>query len=359
SPILRKELGKSFSGREWFHALLSRGRNFLKKAAEIARKHGGRLVRPPDYASYDELRQEISRSFPHLALRSCKEAIVQQVATDLANTFGAERLRDILSGVDQRVAEQILAYVTPETPGAVTEDLKKLYGRIRFEEYELNKQMTPAESALLKKLIPEGGSILDVGCGTGRLLVPLSEAGYEMSGIDLVPRHVRMVKEQLAVKGLAADVREANWREIPVEDSAFENVIALGRNLLHENAIQGQRAFFREINRVLKKGGRFIFDIPDRERGHYAELVRGYSEAMRKRRIVSRPGTIFDSPDGVHFATRYTYSRADIAALAEGAGFVVVDVKEASLPTGGGDVNLYFVLEKVKEAEELRLPLAA
>ena len=60
-----------------------------------------------------------------------------------------------------------------------------------------------------------------------------------------------------------------------------------------------------------------------------------------------RYGAIYDSPDGVHFTTRYAYSKEDIENLARLTGFEAAEVRRQELPTGAGDENWYYVLEKV------------
>jgi hypothetical protein len=58
---------------------------------------------------------------------------------------------------------------------------------------------------------------------------------------------------------------------------------------------------------------------------------------MEKRGIWNfRYGSIYDSPDGVHFATRYAYSAEDIEELARLSGFKIIDVKRLPLETGQG-----------------------
>jgi hypothetical protein len=110
---------------------------------------------------------------------------------------------------------------------------------------------------------------------------------------------------------------------------------------------------FQEANRVLKIGGKFIFDIPDNQKGRYKELVDIYSSTMHRRGINNfRNNTIFDSPDGEHFFTRYAYSHEDIISLANDNGFKIVDIKETPLETGKDDINKYYVLEKVSEVEK-------
>lgn len=60
-----------------------------------------------------------------------------------------------------------------------------------------------------------------------------------------------------------------------------------------------------------------------------------------------RYGAIYNSPDGVNFTTRYAFSHNDIAELSKLAGFRIVEARKEELPTGMGDENLYYALEKV------------
>ena len=41
-----------------------------------------------------------------------------------------------------------------------------------------------------------GGPLLELGCGTGRLLIPLAEAGYRVTGVDLSPEMLRIAQRQ-------------------------------------------------------------------------------------------------------------------------------------------------------------------
>jgi SAM-dependent methyltransferase len=45
-----------------------------------------------------------------------------------------------------------------------------------------------------------GGPVLDLGCGTGRLLFPLAEAGFEVTGIDNSPQMLEIARTRLASK---------------------------------------------------------------------------------------------------------------------------------------------------------------
>ena len=58
-----------------------------------------------------------------------------------------------------------------------------------------------------------GGPLLELGCGTGRLLVPLARAGFEITGVDLSEGMLQVArgKDRWQVQGQVA--RLQNWGE--------------------------------------------------------------------------------------------------------------------------------------------------
>lgn len=52
----------------------------------------------------------------------------------------------------------------------------------------------PAAVALLRSLAPPRGRLLDVGCGTGRLAVPLARAGLQVVGLDISEDMLRVTR---------------------------------------------------------------------------------------------------------------------------------------------------------------------
>lgn len=343
APLLREKLGDMFDERTWVQECALRADERLNKALSSNQEVGQEAELPTMAASYD--------------------SIIQKIAVDLANQFSAEEIKGILQDLPEQVARLLVPYLQPETPGETKEDLKRLYESIRFEGYELNKKMTPIELARLHTWLPKGKPVLDAGCGTGRLLIPLAKLGFDIRGFDYTPRHVRVVQEELAAAGLnPARVQEGDWLATSYPDASFEAVSCLGRNILHEYRLERQQRFFAEMHRILKPGGKLIVDVPDTTiRGsHYDQLTNGYREAMQKRGIKNtRPGTIFDSPDNQNFATRHVYSDLELRRFAREAGFEVVSVESEDLPTGQGDRNLYYTLRKTENVEAEEYAMAA
>jgi len=273
----------------------------------------------------------------------------------IADLIGAERLREKLNRLifqnEQNENEEkagifrhIQSFITPDEDKETITNLQRFYNdQINFGDYKLNREMNEKEIELLKILIGKGGKVLEMGCGTGRLLLEMKKAGYDVTGLDFTPRHVEQIKEQ----DPEAKVFQGDWHQTGIKDESIDAVYSLGRNILHDYSIVDQVRTFREASRVLEKGGKFIFDIPNREKGGYKQMVDEYASEMKKRGIKNfRFGSIYDSPDGEHFATRYAYSEEDIKELANLTGFRIVKKEVRGLETGKGDENIYYVLEK-------------
>ncbi len=55
-----------------------------------------------------------------------------------------------------------------------------------YEDNAFTKNTLPEVDFLIEELaLPQGGSILDVGCGTGRHSIELARRGYSVTGLDL------------------------------------------------------------------------------------------------------------------------------------------------------------------------------
>lgn len=119
------------------------------------------------------------------------------------------------------------------------------------------------------RLAPPGGSILELGAGTGRVSLALAERGIQVLGIDLAPTMLQQAQAKLAklpatvarrVRFLQADMTSLNL------DETFDAVICPFFGLSHLPAGAAWKNVFAGIAKVLKPGGYAAFHVPDAAR---------------------------------------------------------------------------------------------
>ena len=101
--------------------------------------------------------------------------------------------------------------------------------------------------------------ILDIGCGTGRHTIELSQRGYNVIGIDLSDSQLARAREKAEKQGLKIDFLKHDARNIPFE-SEYDLVIMLceGAFPLMETDEMNYE-ILRNATKSLKEHGKFIF----------------------------------------------------------------------------------------------------
>jgi ubiquinone/menaquinone biosynthesis C-methylase UbiE len=112
----------------------------------------------------------------------------------------------------------------------------------------------------------EGGPVLELGCGTGRILLPVARTGVQVVGID---RSVPMLayarhRSRRLVRALRPGLVRGDIRALPFPDRAFAAVMAPYGILQSLTKERDLAATLAESARVLKRGGTLGLDlVPD------------------------------------------------------------------------------------------------
>ena len=109
-----------------------------------------------------------------------------------------------------------------------------------------------------------GGPVLEVGCGTGRVLIPTARAGIRITGLDLSRNMLDVCRNQLAEETLQVQERiqlvEEDMREFDLGES-FQLATLPFRPFQHLLTVEDQISCLRTIHRHLNPGGKIILDL--------------------------------------------------------------------------------------------------
>lgn len=101
-------------------------------------------------------------------------------------------------------------------------------------------------------------NLLDVGCGTGTLLI-LAKERYpqiKMTGIDVDPKVLSIARNKTQKAKLEIEYLEASSGKLPFTDASLNVVVS--SLVFHHLPTDVKKQTIEEIYRILKKGGRFL-----------------------------------------------------------------------------------------------------
>ncbi|HSC49555.1 MAG TPA: class I SAM-dependent methyltransferase [Gaiellaceae bacterium] len=103
---------------------------------------------------------------------------------------------------------------------------------------------------IVLRLLGEGpGRLLDVGCGGGAHAAELAAHGWSVTGIDVSAGQLELARAR------GVDVVEADAEALPFEDASFDAAVSM---FTHTD-MGDFAAALREVTRVLRPGGRFVY----------------------------------------------------------------------------------------------------
>ena len=101
--------------------------------------------------------------------------------------------------------------------------------------------------------IQPGSQVLELGSGPGHVADLLFQAGAIVTGVDFSPKMVEVAQNKYP----EITFRQADAEQLPFEAGSFDSVVA--NFVVHHLA--RPEIVFREVNRVLRPGGRFAFAV--------------------------------------------------------------------------------------------------
>ncbi|MBN1583075.1 MAG: methyltransferase domain-containing protein [Anaerolineae bacterium] len=108
------------------------------------------------------------------------------------------------------------------------------------------------------------GPVLDVGCGSGRVTLPLARAGSDVVGIDSSLAMLDIARARVHEAGLSDHIQLLRQDVCTLDlENQFALVVFSLNGFLHLLTAQAQRAALHNMARALLPGGILIVDVPN------------------------------------------------------------------------------------------------
>jgi ubiquinone/menaquinone biosynthesis C-methylase UbiE len=143
----------------------------------------------------------------------------------------------------------------------IIEDTAGFYNRLAndYDRVFAYSSITTRVQATWLGLKLSKGLVLDLGCGTGRMIPPLTQKGFKVVGLDCADQMLSIARCRLPKAALVyGDACQA----LPFGDNSFDHVISLHASIIHATSWERLMTLSQEVHRILKPGGCFVVEMP-------------------------------------------------------------------------------------------------
>ncbi|MBI5158911.1 class I SAM-dependent methyltransferase [Candidatus Micrarchaeota archaeon] len=153
------------------------------------------------------------------------------------------------------------------------------------------------------------GHVLEIGCGTGRILLPLLQQEINVSGLDNSVEMLEVLKAKAKRQGLTPQLYLANMQDFKINEK-FDLIFVPYRVFLHNLTVEDQLKTLACIKRHLKKNGvlalNFFYPNPAYMVARNGKLVKNTKPAYtdeKGRKIYLHEKIEYDFPNQQLYAT--------------------------------------------------------
>ena len=146
---------------------------------------------------------------------------------------------------------------------------KKTYnGKVQVKTYtnRVKLGLWASEKLIFSKYINKTDNILDIGCGGGRTTFSLKEMGYNhLIGLDLSNKLISFARKYAKKLNIGLSFIEGDASSLSFKDASFDICIFSYNGLMSIPNKKIRYKVMKEVYRILKPNGKFIFTTHDRD----------------------------------------------------------------------------------------------
>lgn len=131
-----------------------------------------------------------------------------------------------------------------------------------YDAFFAYNQLFELDEQVVARYFHPPGLVADLGCGTGRALIPLVRRGCKGLAVDLSAEMLRNVREKLEAENLAIECLQANLCELdPIADASVDYAMCLFSTLGMVKGRENRQKVLAHVRRMLKPGGLFVLHV--------------------------------------------------------------------------------------------------
>jgi SAM-dependent methyltransferase len=111
-----------------------------------------------------------------------------------------------------------------------------------------------------RQIVRYGEPVLELACGSGRLTIPLAEAGVEITGLDMSEEMLNLATLKASERGVKIPVVRGDVRSFNL-GKEFKFIFIAAQSLTHLHGREEIEDCFSSVRRHLAEGGRFLVEL--------------------------------------------------------------------------------------------------
>lgn len=213
------------------------------------------------------------------------------------------------------------------------EDFWNNFGPIMFDESRWAEAPAVAQFVCTIAGLKPGNSVLDAGCGPGRISIELAGLGMKVTGVDIIQSELDAAAESARDEGVEIELLNADLRTFE-SDKKYDCAVNLYTSFGYCNTKEEDFAILTHICNTLRKGGTFILECTSRETAimYFTEgeeferagmtcqthfgVVGAWEGLRSKWDLIKKDGTKIE-----HEFVQRLYSAAELCEIMKRAGF--------------------------------------